>query len=209
MEQFYIICAVLGGTLVACQFLMGLIGFGGHHEFGGGDHDLSADHEIGHDAGHADGHQEHGHGESHSWLVGVLTFRTLAAAITFFGLGGWLAIKQPQFDGPLSLLFAGLAGGAALFAVAWMMRSLARLQTEGNVHIQRSVGRTGTVYLTVPGKKSGVGKVQLNLQNRTVEYQAVTSEEPLPTGAKVVVVGIVSADTVEVASNPSGSLNHV
>ena len=44
-----------------------------------------------------------------------------------------------------------------------------------------------------------MGKVHINVQNRTLEYHAVTSQEQLPTGAKIVVVGIVSADTVEVA----------
>lgn len=204
METFYIACAAVGGTLLVCQFVMGLVGLGGDHEFGGG-HDLSADHEI----GHADGHADHGHEGAQAWFVGVLTFRTLAAAVTFFGLGGWLAMRQEPFSGPQSLLFALVAGGAALFAVAWLMRSLSRLQAEGNVRIERSVGKTGTVYLPVPGKKAGVGKVQLNVQNRTVEYQAVTSQEPLPTGAKVVVVGVVSSDTVEVAPSESGGSNHV
>src|SRR5262249_45857290 len=207
MEQFYIVCAALGATLLVCQFVLGLLGMGGHHEFGGDhdvgvDHDVGAGHEMGHDAEHADGHQEHGHGHggSSTWYAGLLTFRTLAAAITFFGFGGWLAVKQEQFAGPQSLVFGLLAGGAALFVVAWLMRSLSRLQAQGNVRIDRSVGKTGTVYLPVPGQKAGVGKVHLNVQNRTVEYQAVTSNELLPTGAKVVVVGVVSPDTVEVAS---------
>lgn len=215
VETFYIVCAALGATLLVCQFVLGLLGLTGDHEFGG-DHDLSADHEfgadhdVGHDAGHGGEHHEHGHAHGHgsTWFVGLLTFRTLAAAITFFGFGGWLATRQEQFDGPQSLLFALLAGGAALFAVAWLMRSLSRLQAEGNVRIDRSVGKTGTVYLPVPGQKGGVGKVHLNLQNRTVEYQAVTSQEPLPTGAKVVVVGVVSADTVEVAPSATGRTDH-
>jgi hypothetical protein len=198
MEQFYIVCAGIGGTLLVCQFLMGLLGWGGHHELGG-DHDISTDHDVGHEAGHADGHTEHGHESSHAWFIGVLTFRTLAAAVTFFGLGGWFATKQEQFEGLRSLLPAAVAGGAALFAVAWLMKSLARLHAEGNVKIDRSIGKTGTVYLPVPGQNAGVGKVHLNLQNRTVEYQAVTSKEQLPTGAKIVVVGVVSSDTVEVA----------
>ena len=214
MEQFYIICAGIGGTLLVCQFLLGLLGLGGHHEFGGdhdvgADHELGGDHEVGHDADHADAHHEHAHEHGgHAWFVGLLTFRTVACAVTFFGLGGWIAVRQPNFDGPQSLLLALPAGGAALFAVAWLMRSLSRLQAQGNVRIDRSVGKTGTVYLTVPGQKAGVGKVHLNLQNRTVEYQAVTSKESLPTGAQVVVVGVVSADTVEVAPGQSGRTDH-
>jgi membrane protein implicated in regulation of membrane protease activity len=92
------------------------------------------------------------------------------------------------------------AGAAALFLVAWMMRLLHSLKSEGTVHIERAVGKRGTVYLTIPSKKSGAGKVLLNLQDRTVEYQAVTSEDELATGSEVVVVGVVGGDIVEVAA---------
>ena len=64
--------------------------------------------------------------------------------------------------------------------------------------IDRAVGCTGTVYLRVPGAKGGAGKVHLALQNRTVEYQAVTAGEEIPTGKPVKVVAVVNADTVEV-----------
>jgi hypothetical protein len=206
MEQFYLVCAVLGGTLLLCQFVMGLLGFGGHHELGG-DHDMGADHDMG---GH-DAHHDAGQDHEHSWLVGVLTFRTLVAALTFFGLGGYLAMTHEDLNTPaLSLGIALSAGGGALFLVAWLMRSLARLQAEGTVRIDRSVGKTGTVYLPVPGEKAGVGKVHLNLQNRTVEYQAVTAKDQIPTGSKVVVVGVISPDTVEVApAADSGRMSHV
>jgi hypothetical protein len=190
MATFFIVCAAAGGTLLLCQVLMGLLGLGGHHDFGGG-HDVGAEHDL--------GHHEVGHEHEDSWYVGLLTFRTLAAAVTFFGLGGWLATTREGMGAPLALLIALAAGGGAMFLVAWLMRSLARLQSEGTARIEGSVGKTGTVYLPIPAQKAGVGKIQLNLQNRTVEYQAVTAQAQLPTGAKVVVVGVVSADTVEVA----------
>ena len=85
---------------------------------------------------------------------------------------------------------------------------MSRLNLDGTIRIDRAVGSHGTVYLSIPGAKSGAGKVHINQLNRTVEYKAVTSQEPLPTGAKIVVVRIVNADTVEVApapeSNPKG-----
>jgi hypothetical protein len=44
--------------------------------------------------------------------------------------------------------------------------------------------------------------VTLRLQNRTVEYQALTPHDALPTGSKVVVTGVLGPDTVEVV--PTG-----
>ena len=86
----------------------------------------------------------------------------------------------------LSLVVALAAGGGAMFLVATMMKTMSRLKSDGTVRIERAVGKSGTVYLSVPGQKAGVGKVTLTLQNRSVEYQALTSHETLPTGAKIV-----------------------
>ena len=192
----YLICAVLGSTVLVGQFLLGLLGLGHHHDLGGFE-----GHEI---AGH-DGHAEHPHDadqDAHATgFVRLLTFRSIVAAVAFFGLGGRVA-GASGLDPALTLVVAAATGGGALFLVAWLMRALVRLQSDGAVRIGRAVGRGGTVYLPIPGHKSGVGKVMLNVQNRTMEYQAVTDQDALPTGAKVVVVAVVGSDTVEVVSAP-------
>jgi hypothetical protein len=90
------------------------------------------------------------------------------------------------------------------------MKALYRLRADGTVRIERAVGRTGTVYLSVPGNKAGLGKVLLNVQNRTVEYQALTPHQTLPAGSPVVVLAVVNADTVEVAlATTSERTSHV
>jgi len=90
------------------------------------------------------------------------------------------------------------AGAGALYGMYWLMRGLYSLKAEGTVRIQRSLGLPATVYLRIPGHESGMGKIQINLQNRTMEYSAVTSGDAIPTGATVVVVGIVGPDTLSV-----------
>jgi hypothetical protein len=206
LGMIYNVCAVLGGTLLLCQFLLSLLGLGHHHDIGGGEVSHDVDH--GHDMG---GH----HGESHdadhdaqsSWFVGLLTFRTIVAALVFFGLAG-KAAAAASLDPGTTLFVALAAGTGALFLVAWMMKALYRLRDEGTVRIDRAVGRTGTVYLTIPANKSGLGKVHLNVQNRTVEYQAVTAHQALPTGTPVVVQAVINSDTVEVTIATSSENNH-
>jgi hypothetical protein len=192
METVYTVCAAVGGTLLVCQFLLSVLGIGGHHEFGG--HDVHPDlHGDGaHGAAHG-GDQEH----AHSWFISLLSFRALVAALTFFGLVG-LAGTSSAWEQPLPLLVALAAAAGAILLVGTLMKTLHQLKAEGNVRIERAVGKSGTVYLTIPGNRAGAGKVTLNLQNRTVEYQAITADHELPTGAQVVVVGIVTPDTVEV-----------
>jgi len=211
LSNVFLVCFLVGGTVMVCQFLLSLFGLGGHHDLGGDAHDVAVPdlHDAGgHDgAGHDAGHDDHGHGTAHAqpglgdWLVGVLTFRTVVAALTFFGLAG-LAGLQTGLSPLWVLAIAVAAGAGAMVLVAWVMRSLSRLNAEGTARIERAVGKSGTVYLTVPGNKAGVGKVQLNLQNRTVECQAVTPHATLPNGTKIVVTAVIGRDTVEVAPAP-------
>lgn len=193
METIFTACAVFGGTLLICQTIMTLVGFGGDHELTG-DHDISCDH--GDIAGDHTGHAEH---QSSTWFFGILTFRTAIAAITFFGLAGMSALTSGVEPFP-SLAIGLVAGYVAMYSVYWMMRQLTRLRADGSVRIERAVGMTGNVYLRVPASHQGAGKIQLNLQNRTVELTAWTEQAELPTGTTIVVTKVVGPDSVEVVA---------
>jgi membrane protein implicated in regulation of membrane protease activity len=205
MTNAFLVCAVVGGTLLVCQFVLSLLGIGDH---GADGHDVHVE-QGGHDHGdHAHGHG-HGHTSASAWFFSVLTFRSVVSALTFFGLAG-LAASSAGWPRAAVLGVAAAAGVVAMFVIAAVMRSLVKLQDEGNLQIQSAVGQTGTVYLTVPGNKSGVGKVTLSLQNRTTEFQAVTFQDQLPTGSKVVVVDVIGPETVEVIAAPQyGRMAHV
>ena len=69
MRHVFLVCAIIGGTLLLCQFLLSLLGIGEHHGDAGG-HDAHLDH--GHD---------HGHGQGSAWLFGMLTFRSLVSGL--------------------------------------------------------------------------------------------------------------------------------
>lgn len=201
MAYLYLFFAVIGGTVLICQFVLTLVGLSGGHDL---PDDLSADHAGGdfhvdaHDAG-PDAHDGHAHGDhGSSWLFGVLSFRTLVAASTFFGLGG-LAAEQGGQPLPVQLAIAAVCGLGAMYGVHWIMKLIGRLGEDGTVRIGRAIGQEGTVYIPIPGGKSKAGKVQLRLQNRLLEYAAVTNAtERLPTGTQVKVVG-VTGDVLEVA----------
>jgi len=205
MTSVFLFCAVVGGTVLVCQFVLTLVGLGGHSDV---PDDLSADvpHDF-HGMSPGDGHSDGAHGDGHaaqthlsSWLFGVVSFRTLVAAATFFGLTG-LAVESAQGADQrlgVQLLLAGAAGAAAMYGVHWIMQTIGRLGEDGTVRVQRAIGQEATVYVPIPAARSHAGKVQLKLQNRLVEYEAVTAgAEKLATGVKVRVVGL-SGNTLEV-----------
>ena len=127
----------------------------------------------------------------------MLSIRAVTSSLLFFGLGGLTALYY-HADELTAFGIAIGAGIATLYAVAMMMKSIAQLKHDGTTRIERSVGRTGTVYLRVPGAKAGTGKIHLMLQNRTVEYQAITLGGELATGTPIRVVAVINSDTVEV-----------
>jgi len=222
MTPVFLICATLGGTVLLCQFvltLMGLVGDsmdadagGDFHGDAGGDFDADAGGDFDADAGgdfHGDagGDLHDGHaGTDHAaladhhggnWFFGMLSFRSVTAALTFFGLAG-LAAQSAGAAVVVVLLVAAGAGFAALYGVYRVMRWLSGLSSDGTVRVGRAVGHHGTVYLRIPGHNAGTGKVQIALQSRTVELLATTGGDPLPAGARVLVVDVLTPNTVAV-----------
>ncbi len=202
MATVYLLLGAVGSTLLILQFAMTLLGFG-HHDFDTGGLDVDSvdiDHDVGGDA-HVDGHDnEGGHGDS-SVFFRMLSFRALVAAATFFGWSG-LAASESGLSDMRAFSVAIGAGLLAMYLVAWMMHFLTKLHAEGNVQIAHAIGANGTVYLSIPGNREGIGKVHVNVQERTMEYSAVTAHEKLPTGMPVVVVGVVDNETLEVRPAP-------
>jgi len=203
MYWLFMICAAVGGTVFILQFVLAIIGAGTDDlDFA---HDVPHDipHDVPHDftgdvageAGHATGH---GHVHGSTWLFGVISFRTVIAALTFFGLAG-LASLSGSVSGPITLLIAICAGAAAMYGVHFLMQSLYQLRHDGTAQIHRTMGERGTVYVPIPPNNEGLGKIQIRTQGRIMEYAARTrGPNKLRTGTTVEVVEIVSPMTVEV-----------
>ncbi|MCC7137297.1 MAG: hypothetical protein IT460_02570 [Planctomycetes bacterium] len=197
LADVYLVCAIVGGTLLVLQTVLTAIG-GGH-----GDADLHGGADVPHDVPHGVGPDlgAHGHAgtDGHEGVfVKWLSFRTAVACLTFFGLAG-LAAQHAGVSDVAGVGIALVAGTVAIVAVALLMATLARLQSGGNVDLRNAVGRVGKVYLRVPGKGTGHGKVSVEVQGRFAEVAAVSSGPDIPTGADVRVVALVSPETVEVA----------
>jgi hypothetical protein len=189
METVYFYCAVVGGTVLLLQTLMLVFGLG--HA----DAEFDADTDPG-DVLDTGGHGG-GHGHAADGFFKVLSFKTLVAFVTFFGLGGLACLEAGMKRG--STLAAALAMGiAALWLVAWLMSALGQLQSSGNLDLQNAVGATGTVYLRIPARRQGPGKVTVVLQGRSVQCKATTADAEIPTGSAVRIVGLASPDTLEV-----------
>lgn len=180
MFIFYLTCALIGGAVLVTQLVLGLLG-AGHHD-----------------------HAGHFHiGEAHvEQALDLFSVRALSTGLTFFGLTG-LGIIGLGLPGLLAVPVALAAGAGAAVGVAYLVRSLLSFEQDNTAFISETVGSTGTVYLSIPASRGGVGKVHVTLRNRIVECTAITPEGELPTGAPILVIDVTDDDTVVVVSHPS------
>lgn len=199
MTTLFLTCLAVGGAVLVAQLVLSLVGIGAD-----GDGDVGKD--LAHDVhGPAHGAAGASGGPGSDPLLGLHLFsvRSLAAAVAFFGVGG-LAAGAAGAAAPLALLAGVAAGVAASLATAWAMRAMLRLERDGTVRIERALGEAATVYVPIPAGGGTPGKIHLTLQGRTVECQAVTpGPDALPTGTRVTVVDVRTADLVEVVPTPS------
>ena len=199
MFSVFLFCAVIGGTVFLFQFALLLLGMGGEDADFDVAHDLPDDldfdpGEVVHFGEHDAPSIEHGS----TWFFGVVSFRTVVAAMTFFGLAG-MATIQSGLGEVVAVLVGCTAGATAMYSVHWLMRKLYSLRQDGTIRIQTSIGKEGTVYIPIPPGQSGSGKVQVQVQGRIMEYPAMTScNERLVTGARVVVVDVMTPTTLSV-----------
>ncbi len=190
----FLVMAVFGGTILTIQFVLTVLGVGG----------VDLVETLTHDAGDiadadgsgGDAHSHHGgsdqsedpHGTAS--LLGMISFRTLVAAATFFGLAGLAAAggRQPQV---VQVGIALLAGAGAMYGVHSLMRAMGRLTEDGTVRVRKAIGLVATVYVPIAAHGKSTGKVQLSLQNRVMEYEAIAkASHSLATGTKVRVIAV-------------------
>ncbi len=184
-ETVYLVCAVVGGSVLVLQTVMLL--------FGGGDDASGAD-MTPHDIGQADS------GEAHAAEAGLslISVRTISAFLAFFGLAGWGGTRAGWDTLPTVGAALG-AGTVMLLAVAWLFSLQHKLTAQGNLEPARAVGATARVYLRIPAANSGKGKIHVVVQGRTAEFSAFTKANvEIQTGDEVRVTRQVTADTFEV-----------
>jgi len=78
-----------------------------------------------------------------------------------------------------------------MYGTAVLIKALKSLARDGTVDFRNAIGETAVVYLPIPARGEGTGKVTLSFQSRFMECDAVTNEpQALNTGANVKVTDL-------------------
>ncbi len=121
-------------------------------------------------------------------------FVSLKNLIAFFTVFGWVGLACIYGELPTwaVMLIATASGIAMMFLMASIYYFMGKLTETGNVKMESAVGKTATVYLFIPPKRSATGKVQLQLQGFRTLDAMTDDEEQIPTGSVVQVVGVLN-----------------
>ncbi|MDR3293613.1 MAG: hypothetical protein LBT20_05875 [Clostridiales bacterium] len=203
-EQVFFIIAVIASIFLVLQLVLLLFGIGNNDSFDGGgefhfDGDACTDATgadgdfSGHDGDGVDDIQSN---ENSITTIGGLKIVTVRGIIAFFAVGGWTAFALFDDIGYFSLLAGAAAGIATAVVIALILREMMKLERSGTLSYKKSVGSTATVYLGIPPKREGEGKINLIIQGRYMDCSAVTDErEKIEVGATVKIIGLKDENT--------------
>ena len=193
LEKIYFYIALPASLFMVIQTVMLFIGGAADS---GLDPDTSGmgadipDHSGG--AEHHDGHAVGDHG---------LRFLTMRGIIIFLTVFGWTGIcfYEMGAGGPVSMTFAVVFGVGAMIGVAFLARGLLGLQSVGGIDYREALGQYADVYLPIPPKGGGYGKINLTLRGALSQYDAATDDEAvIKTGELVRVTDIMHGSVLVV-----------
>ncbi|MDR0680935.1 MAG: serine protease [Dysgonamonadaceae bacterium] len=93
-------------------------------------------------------------------------------------------------------VFAFLTGFLFFLLFFLIIKQILKLNRDNTFQIQDTLGNVADVYLTIPGEKSGKGKIQISVKGAFHEIDALTEGEKISTGDKVKVTKIIDNQTV-------------
>lgn len=162
-------CAIISSVVFAVQAILTLIGMDAHDAM-----DLDI----------ADGDTMD--------VGGGLSLFSIRSLVNFFVGFGWAGVSFANDISSKALLYfvAIVIGLAFAYAYVFMRRKLQKLESNGAYKIADCVGKTADVYLRIPEKGKGKGKIQISINGSIHELDAISNGEEIPTGAKVKVEAV-------------------
>lgn len=107
-----------------------------------------------------------------------ITFKNLVGFFTIFAWVGLACIKS-DFSATVTILVSFISGLAMMFVMAGIYYLLSSMVDDGTLVVDNAIGRLGEVYMNIPPKGEGLGKVQISVQGAMREMDAISNEEEM------------------------------
>ncbi|PLX16675.1 MAG: hypothetical protein C0597_07750 [Marinilabiliales bacterium] len=131
-------------------------------------------------------------------------FITLKNLVAFFTIFGWAGVAC--LDSGLSVgktvIISSVSGLIMMTIMASIVYFMGKLTDSGTLNLNNAVGKIGSVYLSIPAKRAGLGKVQIKVQGLQTLDAMTDHDEDIKTGSVVDVLEILNNEILVV--KPSG-----
>ena len=197
VEQIFYYCAIPATIILVIQTILSIFGIG--HGDGDLDFDSDIDTSIDSDVDVMGSTAAESTSIDAAESASSLKFFSVRGIVAFFSLFGWVGVVLAEEGLNTFIIFfiATVSGLIGMLVIALMFYSISKMQRNGNINIKNAIGQVGQVYLTIPAKQSGQGKIQITIQERYTEVNAMTSSlKSLPTGTMVRVVDVIDINTL-------------
>ena len=184
IQQIFALIAIPSTLILLVQTILLLIGLGDGGEADGGA--LDADGDIDDvDASSGDG-------------LALFSIRGIVSMLAVMGWSG-MALLETALPDVISIIIAVALGIGMLFLMAYIMKWVSKLQSSGNIDVGNAIGKVAQVYLAIPPSGEGAGKVNITIQDKYCEFNAITTvSSKIKTGAYVRVVAVDEIGTLVV-----------
>lgn len=171
-EKLYWLIAIPCTAIFLVQLVMTFLGGDIDHMGDATGHDVSIDHDYG---------------------IGF-QFLSIKNLVGFFAIFGWTGIAMLHGNKGIgfTVIISILAGLTMMFIMASLMYYLGKLTEDSSLNLNNAIGKIGTVYLHIPPKRGGIGKVQVNVQGFQTLEAITDDEEELKTGTVIIVVDTIN-----------------
>ena len=131
-------------------------------------------------------------------------FISLKNIVAFFTMFGWsgLGFINAELATWLVILLSISCGLLMMLAMASLFYFMSRLSDNGTLNMKNAISHLGEVYLTIPGNRGGMGKVQLTVQGSLRTLDAITDEsEDIVTSSIIEVLDVIDEQILLVKRN--------
>jgi len=148
--------------------------------FFGADSSDGLDADLGGDAG----------GDAQFQLFSLRNLINFLLGFSWTGISLYFSIPNRM----ILLLLAIAVGVFFVYIFFVVIKQIMRLAEDDSFKYSNTLNKTAQVYLTIPGKKKGKGKIMISIKGSFHELDAMTEKESIPTGSTVKVVKIENSD---------------
>lgn len=131
-------------------------------------------------------------------------FISLKNIVAFFTMFGWsgLGFLNAGLSAWLVILLSVACGLLMMLAMASLFYFMSKLTENGTLNMKNAIGHLGEVYLPIPGKRGGIGKVQLTVQNSLRTLDAITDDpDNIATSSIIEVMDVIDEQILLVKRN--------